>query len=173
MQNGVFARSLFYYLAVFFLAGAFCLSSCVAAPRSAPPGGIQSSLVRIVDGDTIVVNVQGLEYKVRYIGMDAPEIAGSGRAPEYFGKEAAQKNRELLEGKTITMERDISETDAFGRLLRYVWAGDVMVNAELVRLGYARAHTYPPDVKYQDSFRQLEKEARENKRGLWSAEASK
>lgn len=127
---------------------------------------------RVVDGDTIVVNIHGCDYKVRYIGMDTPEIEGSGRPPAYFGQEASRKNRELVEGRTVALEKDVSETDRYGRLLRYVWVDGVMVNAELVRLGYAHAITYPPDVKYQDVFRRLEKEARENKLGFWAAKTS-
>jgi len=86
---------------------------------------------------------------------------------ECFGVEASNKNKALVEGKTVCLERDISETDKYGRLLRYVWIGDTMVNAELVRLGYAQVYTYPPDVKYQDYFLQLQRQARDAGLGLW------
>lgn len=72
-----------------------------------------------------------------------------------------------MEGKTVTLEKDVSETDVYGRLLRYVWVDGVFVNGELVRLGYARAISYPPDTKYQERLAQLEEEARQASRGLW------
>jgi len=77
-------------------------------------------------------------------------------------------NVALVAGQTVRLERDVSETDRYGRLLRYGWVGDLMVNTELVRLGYARGVTYPPDVKYQELFDALEREAREEGRGLWT-----
>jgi micrococcal nuclease len=86
-----------------------------------------------------------------------------------YGRESARRNRELVEGKTVLLEKDVSETDRYGRLLRYVWVDGKMVNAVLVEEGYARAYTVPPDVKYADLFRQLERRAREEGRGLWGA----
>jgi micrococcal nuclease len=74
-----------------------------------------------------------------------------------------------VQGKTVGLEKDVSETDGFGRLLRYVWLGAEMVNATLVREGYAQASAYPPDIKYQDLFSQLQADAREAGRGLWGA----
>ncbi len=124
--------------------------------------------VRIVDGDTIVVKIGVEEYKVRYIGIDTPETVDPNRPVGYFGKEASQKNTELVLGRDVRLEKDISNTDKYGRLLRYVYVGDVMINAELIRLGYAKASTYPPDVKYSAMFVQLEREARENGVGLWA-----
>ncbi len=133
------------------------------------PDNIEATVVRVVDGDTIVVNIQGRDYKVRYIGMDTPETVHPFKPVQYFGKEACEKNRELVDGKTVRLEKDVSETDKYGRLLRYIWVDNItMVNAELVRLGYAVSYTDPPDVKYQQLFLQLESEARESKRGLWS-----
>ena len=88
---------------------------------------------------------------------------------EWMGKEAAAKNEELVGGKVVGLEKDISETDKYGRLLCYVWVGNVMVNAELVRLGFAQVSTYPPDVRYQDLFLKMQQEAREAGRGLWGA----
>jgi micrococcal nuclease len=145
-----------------------CCPACTSLQTAPVQGAAQARVTRIVDGDTIVVKVQGRDYKVRYIGMDTPETTDPRRPAQYFGKEAADKNRELVEGKMVILEKDVSEMDRYGRLLRYVWVEGVMVNAEMVRLGYARSYTYPPDVKYQDVFATLEKEARENKRGLWA-----
>ncbi len=124
-------------------------------------------MVEVVDGDTIRVDIGGKVYPVRYIGMDAPETRVPEQPAEPYGPEASAKNAELVAGETVRLEKDVSETDRYGRLLRYVWVGDVMVNAELVRLGFARVSTFPPDVKYQDLFLRTEREARAAGRGLW------
>lgn len=116
-------------------------------------------VTRIIDGDTMEIESRTA---VRYIGIDTPE---SGE-PYYL--EATEANRKLVEGKKVRLEKDAEDKDEYGRLLRYVWVDDTMVNAELVRLGYAYSYSYPPNLKYQARFLQLEKEAREQKRGLWS-----
>ena len=121
-------------------------------------------VTRVIDGDTI--EIENGE-SVRYIGIDTPETVHPQKPVEYFGKEAAEKNRELVEGKLVRLEKDVQDKDEYGRLLRYVYVDDMMVNAELVRSGYAYSYTYPPNVKYQTLFLQLEREAREEKRGLW------
>ena len=113
---------------------------------------------RVIDGDTI--EVLGGE-RVRYIGIDAPETG------EYFAAEATEKNRELVEGKRVRLESDVEDRDEYGRLLRYVWLDDIMVNAELVRLGYAYSYSLVPNVKYRQLFLQSEREARKLCRGLW------
>ena len=82
--------------------------------------------------------------------------------------EAWQANRRLIEGKEVRLERDLSDTDKYGRLLRYVYVDDTLVNAELVRLGLAEARAYPPDTRYQDLLAQLEREARRDGRGMWA-----
>ncbi len=121
---------------------------------------------RVVDGDTIEL-LDGR--KVRYIGVNTPETKDPRRAVQCFGKEAYLKNKELVEGKHVRLEKDVSETDKYGRLLRYVYMNDLFVNDYLVRNGFAQVSTYPPDVKFQEQFLQAQKEARENKRGLWSS----
>lgn len=122
-------------------------------------------VTRVVDGDTI--EIQGGE-RIRYIGIDAPETVHPSKSVEYFGKEAAEKNRELVEGKRVRLEKDVQDRDEYGRLLRYVWLDDIMVNAELVRLGYAYSYSLTPNVKYQELFLQFEREAREQGLGLWA-----
>ena len=147
------------------------LAGVVGARLGLPP--VQEDegvpVVRVVDGDTIRVGMKGRDVAVRYIGVNTPESVDRRRPVERLGKEAAQRNRELVEGKRVQLEKDVSETDRFGRLLRYVYRLEGrMVNALLVEEGYARASSYPPDVKYQELFRRLEREAREKKRGLWA-----
>lgn len=141
-----------------------------AVPTITPPPGLtEARVTRVVDGDTIEVDIKGKSYTVRYIGIDTPETVHPSRPVECFGKEASRRNRQLVEGKVVALEKDISETDRYGRLLRYVWVDGQMVNAILVAEGYAKTYTYPPDVKYAHLFLQLEREAREAQRGLWGA----
>lgn len=132
-----------------------------------PAPHVQAQVVWVIDGDTIEVSIGGELYKVRYIGIDTPETKDPRKGVEWMGPEAAAKNEELVGGKVVGLEKDVSETDKYGRLLRYVWVEDLMVNAALVWLGYAQVSTYQPDVKYTDFFLQLEREAREAGRGLW------
>ena len=141
-----------------------------AAITATPRGPAETARVlRIVDGDTILVLLDGREERVRYIGVDTPETVAPDRPVECFGTEASAANARLVEGQTVRLERDVSERDRFGRLLRYVYAGDVFVNAELVRAGFATAVTFPPDVRETARLRQLERDARAAKRGLWGA----
>ncbi|OGB60458.1 hypothetical protein A2Y26_02360 [candidate division CPR2 bacterium GWD2_39_7] len=124
---------------------------------------------KVVDGDTVILTN---DEKVRYIGIDTPETKHPKKEIQCFGKEAAARNKELVEGKKVKLERDISERDKYGRLLRYVYLEDsTFVNLLLVKEGYARASTYPPDIKHQNDFLEAEREARGNNRGLWNAEA--
>ena len=135
----------------------------IAVPVSA--GTVPARVVRVIDGDTIVVEIEGKTYSLRYIGIDAPESAG-----EWLANEATAANRDLVGGKTVYLEMDTSEVDVYDRLLRYVYLADgTFVNAELVRLGYARAVAYEPDTARQDELRAAEEEARAQGRGLWAA----
>ena len=127
--------------------------------------GEEAMVSRVIDGDTIVL---ATGEKVRYIGMDTPELVDPRKPVECFAKEAKEANRNLVEGKIVRLQKDISEKDKYGRLLRYVFVGDIMVNDYLVRQGFAHVSTYPPDVRYQEQFRQAEIEARDNDRGLWA-----
>lgn len=115
---------------------------------------------RVIDGDTVELESGS---RVRYIGIDTPEF----NPTECYAEQAKIKNRELVEGKEVRLEKDVSNTDKYDRLLRYVWINDTMINELLVREGYAHSSTYPPDVKYQDRFREAERLAREEERSLW------
>ena len=121
------------------------------------PSGM-AKVTQVIDGDTIAIDGG---HHVRYSGIDAPE------KDEYLYLEAKQINEELVEGKRVKLEKDISDKDKYGRLLRYVFVDGTFVNAEMVRQGYAFAKAYPPDVKYQVYLEAMEKEARRAKRGVW------
>lgn len=120
---------------------------------------------RVIDGDTIeLTNGE----KVRYIGMNTPEIKNRSGAVECFANEAKTRNEELVKGKEVTLEKDVSDKDKYGRWLRYVYVGNVMINRQLIIEGMAQVDTYPPDVRYQDLFLVEEKNARAKAVGLWN-----
>ncbi|MCL5675658.1 MAG: thermonuclease family protein [Patescibacteria group bacterium] len=119
---------------------------------------------RVIDGDTIELSSGE---KVRYIGMDTPETVDPRKPIQCFGKEASLENKKLVEGKTVTLTKDVSDKDKYGRLLRYVYVGKIFVNDYLVRYGFAHVATFPPDVIFAEQFKQAEQEARINNRGLW------
>jgi micrococcal nuclease len=128
---------------------------------------VQSSYVvsRVIDGDTIVLEDRT---RVRYIGIDTSETKHPRKPVQYFGKEASEANKKLVEGKKVRLEYDVQKTDKYGRTLAYVYLKDgTFVNAWLVENGYAQVSTYPPNVKYQEKFLELERKAREEQKGLW------
>ncbi len=135
-------------------------------PVPAVDGMTPARVLDVVDGDTIRVSIDGRRYTVRYIGIDTPETVRPDHPVEWMGPEATAANEALVAGKTVYLEKDVSETDRYGRLLRYVYLADgTMVNLELVRQGYAHAGSYPPDVKHQSRLNRAEREAREAGRG--------
>lgn len=142
-------------------------SASTPIPSPSPShGGIFVKVVNVVDGDTIKIETGET---VRYIGIDTPETVHPDKPVQCYGKEASDKNTTLVEGKIVELEKDISEKDKYGRLLRYIWLGDMLVNETLVREGYAQSSSYPPDIKYQDRFLAAQKLAREEQKGLWGA----
>ena len=163
------------------------LSTQAPATSASEPEGYEVGIVdRVVDGDTIEVEVTtrvegpgagatdiGTIYDVRLTGIDTPESVKPDSPVECFGKEASAAADALLDGQEVRLVRDIEDTDQYDRLLRYVYLGDEMANARLVINGYASAYTYPPNVRHSELFVQLESEARENNRGLWSPDACK
>jgi micrococcal nuclease len=133
------------------------------APAGSSARGRDAAVVRVVDGDTIVVAIgAGRSAKVRLIGIDTPE------RDECMYREATERLRALVAGTSVRLVRDVSETDRYGRLLRYVYARDSFVNAMMVSEGFAAAATYPPDVAHALQLAGLERVARLAKRGLWS-----
>lgn len=133
---------------------------------------LEGTVVRVVDGDTIHVRIGTRVEKVRYIGVNTPEVHHPRKGEEPGGREASAVNRALVAGHEVRLETDVQTRDRYGRLLAYVWVGDTMVNAELVRLGYAQVMTVPPNVRHQALFVKLQREAREADRGLWRRSAA-
>ena len=128
----------------------------------------ECEVVRVVDGDTIVVNYNGKEEKVRLIGIDTPESVHPNETKNTEeGVKVSDYTKERLTGKNIELELDVEKRDKYGRILAYVYIDDQMYNKELLKLGYAKLATYPPNVKYVDDFTKLQQEARKNKVGLW------
>lgn len=120
-------------------------------------------VTEVIDGGTI--EIEGGQ-RVRYLGIDAPEIRPR---PECFWKQAVNANKSFVENKKVKLEKDVSDTDEDGRLLRYVRVGNIFMNDYLVRNGYARVSIYSPDVKYSEQLLQAEQVAKENNRGLWAS----
>lgn len=130
-------------------------------------------VTQVIDGDTIEIEDGRI---IRLIGIDTPETVDPRKPVQCFGKEAGNETKRLLSGKVVILQQDISETDKYKRFLRYVYlpldpptgSGQILfVNDYLVREGFARVLTYPPDIRYNEQLRQGETEAREQKRGLW------
>jgi micrococcal nuclease len=133
----------------------------------------RARVVRVVDGDTIIVELDGREERLRYIGVDTPESVQPNTPVECFGREASAENARLVEDREVELERDVSNRDRYERLLRYVYVVEegerIFVNEALVAGGFAHASSFPPDVKYQDVLRAAQREARDEGRGLWGS----
>lgn len=136
----------------------------------------EATVTKVVDGDTIWVTIDGKEEKVRLIGINCPEYT---KEIEPYGKEATEFTTNALLGKTIYLQKDISDKDSYDRLLRYVWTEDVsnkidnsnvldyLFNYTLVNEGLAESNYYKPDIKYQKILENAETQAKENKKGMW------
>ena len=124
-------------------------------------------VIRVVDGDTVEVNIQGTKEKVRLIGVDTPETVHPTIGEEPYGREASDFTKEKLTDQTVELEFDVEERDRYGRLLAYVWLDGEMFNEVLLSDGYAQIATYPPNVRYVERFQTAQQEAREAERGLW------
>jgi len=118
----------------------------------------------IIDGDTIAVEINGTNYVVRYIGIDSTEATS-----DVLADQATQKNEDLVLGKTVTLIMDTSEVDRFDRLLRYVIVDDVFVNETMVRVGLAKAVSYPPDTACLNTFREAQGIAEMGLLGIWAS----
>jgi micrococcal nuclease len=142
-------------------------------PAGGPEGPTErAEVVRVVDGDTIIVRLGGREERVRYIGLDTPEIANAaaGTAAECGGDAARTANQRLVAGEDVVLERDVSDRDRFGRLLRHTWLEDRgwrLIGLELVEAGAAEARSYPPDTMRDGILAAAERRARDRDVGIW------
>jgi micrococcal nuclease len=170
------ARALAIFLVLASLLG-FASPAFAPSPPYPLPNGergeLTGTVVRTVDGDTVWVRLASGVEKVRYIGIDTPEVRHPTRGEEPGGRAATEINRGLVGERPVRLEPDVQLRDRHGRLLAYVWVKradgvEVMVNAEMVRLGYAQVMTIPPNVRHAEMFRKLAAEAREQRRGLWA-----
>ncbi|MCX6736199.1 MAG: thermonuclease family protein [Candidatus Parcubacteria bacterium] len=162
-------------LVVFFflfgtLYGALFYDKAIPAPAQSETEQ-NGYVVRIVDGDTLIVQMSGIEEKIRLIGLNTPETVDPRKTVECFGKEASDEAKRILTGKSVQIETDSSQDryDKYGRLLAYVFLSDgTNFNRQTIKNGYGYEYTYHLPYKYQKEFKQAEKYARENKKGLWA-----
>ena len=124
-------------------------------------------VTRVIDGDTIEVSIAAHTDEVRYIGIDTPETVKPGTPIQCFGPQASVLNHRLVEGRAVRLVFDSERRDVYGRLLAYVFVGQRFVNARLVRLGYARTLTIPPNDTHAGLFHRLARAAGLSGRGLW------
>lgn len=144
------------------LIAAFFVSGGVRTIKERVPvnNSKSASVARYVfDGDTVEL---GNGERVRLLGMNTPERG------QPYANVATDALRELVAGAEVRLEKDITDRDIYGRLLRYVWVGDILLNLEMVKRGYANSYTVPPDVKHQEEILQAERGARESRLGLWA-----
>ncbi|HEY4513751.1 MAG TPA: thermonuclease family protein [Candidatus Paceibacterota bacterium] len=128
-------------------------------------------VVKVIDGDTVVLSVDGKNITVRLIGLDTPETSDPRKPVQCFGKEASQKAEAILRGQNVRIEFDPTQgsLDKYGRTLAYIFLSDGrLFNKLMIEGGYGHEYTYNLPYKYQKEFREAEYDARENKRGLWS-----
>ncbi len=135
------------------------------------PNEANATVIRVVDGDTAVVNLGGIEETVRFIGVDTPETKHPNKGIECYGPEAWGFTKSLLSsGTPIRLELDAEPRDRYGRLLAYIYLSDgQMLNEILVNRGYARTMTIRPNIRFAARFQALEQEARDGGLGMWGA----
>ena len=130
---------------------------------------VKARVIRVIDGDTIEVSIAGSSEDVRYIGVDTPETVKPETPVQCYGPQASAENHRLVGGRAVRLVFDRERRDTYGRLLAYVHADSRFVNAALVRRGYARTLTIPPNTAHASLLRRLEAGAGQDGRGLWGA----
>jgi micrococcal nuclease len=147
------------------------LAGCGASEAAPGARPLVGKVARIVDGDTVQVTLGGRRERVRYIGVDTPESVKPGSPVQCYAKRASAFNARLVAGERVRLVSDAERRDRYGRLLAYVYRerDGLFVNAELVRRGYARTLTIPPNVAHAAELRKLASAARRARRGLWSS----
>ena len=147
-------------------------SACTGDEAAVSRDGANATVVRVVDGDTVQVDIDGQREKLRLIGIDTPETVKPDTPVQCYGPEASAFTKQLLpEGTAVRVERDVEARDDYGRLLGYVYRADdgLFVNLEIVAQGYASLLTFPPNVAHVDEFVAAARAAERANLGLWSA----
>jgi micrococcal nuclease len=156
-------------VAMLALALGACSTPSIRLADPSPGARTPAPVLRVVDGDTIHVDLGGEDVTIRLIGIDTPEVEGPFTDRECFGAMASRHAHEALDGSTVELEFDVERLDRFGRTLAYVWLDGELVNERLVRERFATVSTFPPNVRYVDRFVEAERAARDEGAGLWSA----
>ena len=148
----------------------------ISTEESSESDIILYNVIRVVDGDTIIINKDDAETKIRLIGVDTPESVATGNNAYKNceeGKIASEFTKSLLDGASVSLEYDVSPQDKYGRDLCYVYLEDgKMLNELLLEKGYARLMTVPPNVKYVEEFTKIQKTSQEMSEGFWNSEES-
>ncbi|MGE5582361.1 MAG: thermonuclease family protein [Bacillota bacterium] len=162
--GNILTRIITLFISVLLITTPFVSAAYNSESWPVPPNLREYTVTRVIDGDTIELEQLG---KVRYIGVNTPELHHPIKGVEPYGFEAAIANKKLVLGKKVKLEYDVGRRDKYGRILAYVYVGSIFVNAYLVQAGFAQIMTIPPNVKYATLFRQLQREAQAANRGLW------
>jgi micrococcal nuclease len=142
------------------------------APGAGTPSGgalVDARVTRVVDGDTIHVDLDGTDTTIRLIGIDTPEKEGPYTHEECYGREASAYTERALAGREVQLEFDVERTDRYDRTLAYVWLDGELFDERIVADGYAVVATFPPNVKYADRFLSAQRAARDGGLGLWAS----
>lgn len=164
-------KRVFPHIVFVFLVGGFVFAQSSLINNKVTVLRDAAKVARVIDGDTIKVLINNKEDTVRLIGIDSPEILDERKPIKCFGKEASNKAKEILNGKTVILEFDPTQgnRDEYGRLLRYVFFNGLNFNKFMISEGYAHEYTFKGKIyKYQSKFRNAERKAQENKKGLWA-----
>lgn len=156
-------------LALLTVLGVACVSLDEITPSDDVMARSAAHVTSVVDGDTIRVDLGGVDTTIRLIGIDTPEKDGPYTDLECYGEEATRYTEGLLDGEDVALEFDVERTDRFDRTLAYVWLRGDLANEEIVRAGAGVLLTIPPNVAYVERLKDAQRDARDAGRGLWGA----
>jgi len=156
-------------IAFFFFIFVFLLNQNTLTMTSLPEEDVYL-VSKVIDGDTIEVIKDNETFKVRYSGIDTPELDSKNKETKCLAEKAKEANENLINNKKVKLEKDINDKDEYGRLLRYVWLDNTLINEYLVENGFARADTFLSGEKHKKRLEEAEIKAKGNEVGLWSKE---
>lgn len=155
------------FVAIIVLSIQYVTDSGPFKTSSGKSSGQTYKVLRVIDGDTIIVDKDGEQTRVRLIGVDTPETVKPNTPVQPYGKEASNYTKRHLNNQNVRLEYDREEKDRYGRTLAYVWLGNEMYNEKIVKEGLARAKFYRPNDKYQIRIEQAQKEAQKQQKNIW------